>query len=222
MRTIKLSEDLYAFQWMDPTTNNANAFFINGTRKILVDPGHYHLFGHTRDNLAKLSLTVDEIDLVIVTHAHPDHMEAVRAFSGSPALIALHPVELEFIKTMAAHYGTAMGITDFEPHILLQEGELKVDDLRFQVIHTPGHSPGSLCLYWPDRKVLFSGDVIFSQGLGRTDVPGGNGQQLKQSIKALSHLEVEHLLSGHGEIVSGRDRVRANFENVETVWFAYI
>ena len=215
---MKITENLYAFLWLDQRTNNANTYFINGSKKILVDPGHYNLFGHIRDNLARLSLKPEEIDLVIVTHAHPDHVEAVRAFSESSTLIAIHPAEWELIRTRAPH----MGVPEFEPHVLLQEGELNVGDLAFQVIHTPGHSPGSISLYWPEKKALFSGDVIFSQGLGRTDLPGGNTQKLKESIRTLSRLEVDHLLSGHGEVVSGPDRVKANFENVETIWFAYI
>lgn len=218
MPTLKIAEDLYAFLWLDPRANNANTYFINGTKKILVDPGHYHHFGHVRDSLSAFSLDAEEIDLVIVTHAHPDHLEAVRAFSLASTLIALHHVETAFLRTSGAH----MGFADFEPHLLLQEGELEVGDITLQIIHSPGHSPGSISLYWPEREALFSGDVIFSQGLGRTDLPGGNGQELKESIRTLSRLPVSHLLPGHGEVVSGRERVRANFEDVETVWFAYI
>ena len=99
---------------------------------------------------------------------------------------------------------------------------MKIGDFGFQVIHTPGHSPGSICLYWPDRKVLFTGDVVFYQGVGRTDLPGGNGEDLKASIKRISQLEVDYLLTGHGNVVSGRDLVKANFSEIERVWFAYL
>jgi glyoxylase-like metal-dependent hydrolase (beta-lactamase superfamily II) len=208
--------------WLDPTTNNANTYFIDGRKKILIDPGHFNAFGYVRDNLARLSVRPEHIDLVIVTHGHPDHMEAVRLFTASSSLIALHPIEMEFIRKLAPHYGAAMGVSEFEPQLLLQEGDLRIDGMRFQVLHTPGHSPGSISLYWPDEKALFSGDVVFNQGIGRTDLPGGNGQDLKQSIKMLSRLDVDHLLPGHGEVVSGRDRVKANFEGIEKVWFAYI
>ncbi len=115
-----------------------------------------------------------------------------------------------------------MGLSDFEPDIVLQAGELIIGNLRFQIIHTPGHSPGSFCLYWPDRKALFTGDVVFNQGVGRTDLPGGDGQALKESILRLSHLDVEYLLPGHGEPISGRDLVRSNFAEIERVWFEYI
>jgi hydroxyacylglutathione hydrolase len=219
---MKVSKELHAFVWQDPTANNANTYLINGSKKILIDPGHYHLFGNVKDLLSKLSITPQDIDLILLTHGHPDHVEAARAFSNAHALIALHEAELDFVKNLAPHYGTAMGITEFEPQILLREGELQVGDMKLQVLHAPGHSPGSICIYWPQEKTLFTGDVIFYQGIGRTDLPGGDGSALKESIKSLSSLEVEHMLPGHGETVSGKALVKKNFSEVERVWFQYI
>lgn len=219
---MKLSEVLHAFVWRDPTANNANTYLINGSKRILIDPGHYHLFGNVKDHLSRLSLSPQDIDLILLTHGHPDHVEAVRGFSNSHALIGLHETELDFVKKMAPHYGTAMGITDFEPQILLREGALQVGDMEFQIIHTPGHSPGSVCIYWSQEKALITGDVIFYQGIGRTDLPGGDGQALKESIRRLSDLAVEHLFPGHGEVVSGAPLVKRNFSEVERVWFQYV
>jgi glyoxylase-like metal-dependent hydrolase (beta-lactamase superfamily II) len=219
---MKIAEDLYGFLWRNPTTNNCNAYFIHGEKKILVDPGHYTLFEHVRDSLSRLSLSPADMDVVIFTHGHPDHMEGVKTFVGTSTLIAISSMEMHFIKEVAPHYGEALGVPHFEPDIFLQEGDLKIGDLSFQVIHTPGHSPGSICLYWPEKKVLFTGDVVFNQGVGRTDLPGGNGEDLKGSIRKLSELEVDHLLHGHGDVISGQDRVTANFMEIERVWFAYL
>ena len=219
---IKIFDSLCGFLWVDQTANNCNAYLINDEKKILIDPGHYQLFGHVRDDLSKLSLSPEDIDILIITHGHPDHMEAIKIFADTNTMIAVSSAEMEFIMTVAPHYGEALGISGFEPQILLQEGDLKIDHLNFQVIHTPGHSPGSICLYWPEKKVLFTGDVVFDQGIGRTDLPGGNGQELKNSIRNISRLDVEYLLPGHGNVVSGREAVKENFKDIESMWFAYL
>jgi glyoxylase-like metal-dependent hydrolase (beta-lactamase superfamily II) len=104
----------------------------------------------------------------------------------------------------------------------LTEGELNVGDLQLQVYHTPGHSPGSVCVYWPEARALFSGDLIFKEGLGRTDLPGGNGALLKQSIRRMAELDLEIIYPGHGDIISGKDAVIKNFALLEQFYFAYI
>ena len=103
--------------------------------------------------------------------------------------------------------------------VRLTEGNMDVGDVHLQVFHTPGHSPGSVCLYWPDEKVLVSGDLIFKEGLGRTDLPGGDGDLIKQSIKRMAELDVELVLPGHGEIIAGAAEVKANFDQLESYWF---
>ncbi len=219
---MKIFDNLYGFLWLSPTANNCNTYLINNKKKILIDPGHYHLFSHVRDNLSKLSLSPEDIDILIITHGHPDHMEGIKIFADTPTMIAISRDEMEFITTIAPHYGESLGISGFEPHILLQRGDLNFGNMNFQVIQTPGHSPGSICLYWPEKKALFTGDVVFDQGIGRTDLPGGNGQELKDSIKRISTLEVEHLLPGHGNVVSGHEAVKANFKDIEGMWFPYL
>jgi hydroxyacylglutathione hydrolase len=219
---MKILDNLHGFLWRNPTANNCNTYLITGEKKILIDPGHDHLFSHIQDELSILGLSPQDTDLVFITHGHPDHMEGIKRFLKNPTLIALHTAEMDFIRRIAPHYGEALGISNFEPSLLLQEGDFSVGDLSFNVIHTPGHSPGSICLYWPEEKVLFTGDLVFNQGVGRTDLPGGNGEELKASIKKIADLDVEHLLTGHGDILSGRDLVRANFDDIERVWFAYL
>ena len=219
---MKILEGLYGFLWNNPTANNCNTYLIDGEKRILVDPGHYHLFGHVREGLSGLSLSPQDIDIVIITHGHPDHMEGIRVFAETSTMIAVSKAEMDFIKGVAPHYGDALGISGLEPDILLREGDLKIGDINFQVIQTPGHSPGSICLYWPLKKVLLAGDVIFNQGIGRTDLPGGNGQELKESIKSISRLDLDYVLTGHGDIVSGSDNVNSNFEVIESYWFAYL
>jgi hydroxyacylglutathione hydrolase len=94
--------------------------------------------------------------------------------------------------------------------------------MRFQIIYAPGHSPGSVCLHWMDKNVLFTGDVVFDSGVGRTDIPGGDGQMLKESIKRISKLTIDYLLPGHGMPILERKRIKENFKDIEKKWFAYI
>jgi len=105
---------------------------------------------------------------------------------------------------MSAAFGIEMD--SIKPDFFLKEGNLTLDGLELSIFHTPGHSPGSATLYWPAQKALFTGDLIFKEGLGRTDLPGGDSATLKESIKRMADLEVELLLSGHGDIIAGRYR----------------
>jgi len=218
---MKILDNLHAFIWRDVSSNNCNTYFINGAKKILIDPGHRHLFDPVERELAGMGLSLRDIDLVIITHGHPDHMEAAGMFE-KPTLFAMSKVEMDFFKEMAGRYPQLSDRVAFEPDLFLQEGELTVGEDTFQVILTPGHSPGSICLYWPENRALITGDVVFNQGIGRTDIPGGSGKHLKESIQRLATLEVDHLLPGHGEIVSGEERVKANFRLIEMQWFGYL
>jgi glyoxylase-like metal-dependent hydrolase (beta-lactamase superfamily II) len=215
---MKIAEQLHGFIWRDPRVNNGNAYFIEGPPRILIDPGHRHLFGQVEAELARLALKPEQMDVVLATHAHPDHLEGLFQFK-EPTVTALGREEYDFVKGMARQAGWDLGGTEWEPELLLQEGDLKLGALRFRVLVTPGHSPGSICLYWEDRKALFTGDVIFQQGLGRTDLPGGDGDLLKGSIRRLAALEAEILLPGHGEVIIGKEAVQDNFRMVEDYWF---
>ena len=213
---MKVTDSLHAFIWRNPAANNCNTYFIDGSQKIIIDPGHHNLFDHVMKGLAGLNLSLNQIDMVLTTHGHPDHLEAVQQFK-KPTLFAMSRIEHKFIKDIAGKYFKIP-----EPDFFLGEGDLTIGDTTFQVIATPGHSPGSVCLYWPDHKVLFTGDVVFNQSIGRTDLPGGSGSLLKESIKRISKLDVEFLLTGHGEMVTGVEAVQANFQMIESYWFKHL
>jgi hydroxyacylglutathione hydrolase len=217
---MKILDDLYAFPWRNPAANNCNTYLLKRGKNVLVDPGHYPLFGRVRDELSRLSLSHEDMDLVLITHGHPDHLEGVEIFRDTKAVVAMYGAELDFISKIAPHYGPAL--SQLKPQVLLQEGNLTVGNLTLQIVHTPGHSPGGICIYWPERKVLFTGDLVFSGGIGRIDLPGGSGKDLKESIRKISMLEVDYLLPGHGEILSGQDLISENFRAIERDWFDYL
>jgi hydroxyacylglutathione hydrolase len=218
---MKILDQLYGFIWTDPRVNNCNTYFIDGPPRVMIDPGHGHLFGRVENELARLAVSPEEMAVVLATHAHPDHLEGLLRFK-EPTITAMGHLEYAFVKGLTRQVGWNSVGEAFEPGLLLEDGSLKLGDLSFQVLLSPGHSPGSICLYWEDRRALFSGDVVFNQGLGRTDLPGGDGELLKLSIRRLAALDVEILLPGHGEVVVGKEAVEANFRAVEEYWFQFI
>ena len=220
---MKIENDIHAFIWKSMAANNCNTYLIDGPTKVLIDPGHKKHFDHVQKGLESMGLDLKDLGIIICTHAHPDHIEAVQLFKDLPAMFTIHEEEWQSLKNMENHI-QAMGIdlASFAPDFLLKEGDLSVNGIDLKVIHTPGHSPGGMCLYWPKRKALFTGDVIFKDGIGRTDLPGGDGALLKESITQLANLETEWVLPGHGAIVAGENEVKMNFSRIEQYWFAYI
>jgi hydroxyacylglutathione hydrolase len=221
---MHIFNNLHAFIWQSMTANNCNSYLINGPVRILIDPGHRTLFSHVELGLKELDLRIEDLDVLIGTHGHPDHIEAVQLFEQKPARFALHETEWQWIGAVGRQMSAAFGIDmdSIKPDFFLHEGDLVLGDLEFKVFHTPGHSPGSVSLYWPARKALFTGDLIFKDGMGRADLPGGDGVKLKESIKRLAGLDVDWLFSGHGDVVSGAKEVQANFDRIEQFYFGYI
>ncbi|HPL62986.1 MAG TPA: MBL fold metallo-hydrolase [Syntrophales bacterium] len=200
---------LEAFFWKDFQINNCNCYLIAGSSRILIDPGHARLVSHVRAGLTEKGFSPDDIDVVIVTHAHPDHMEAA-VLEFPRADMTMSHREYDYFRKAAGAYAEA-----YVPAFFLKEGEVRIGDVALQIVSTPGHTPGSICIYWPDRKALFSGDLVFSRGVGRTDLPGGNTADLKKSIRKIAGLDLEYILPGHGEIVAGKKEIEANFRIIE-------
>ena len=213
---IQIFEGLYGFIWDDYSQNNCNTYLIDASEKILVDPGHAHLFVNVQRGLDALRMSLSDIDLVLATHGHPDHIEAA-AFLKGTSRFTMSRTEYDYIVEL-----TGGRYREPQPDFFLQEGDLEVGSDHFAVFETPGHTPGSVCLYWPAKKVLFSGDLVFPQGVGRTDLPGGSGEQLKESIEKIMRLDIEYLLSGHGNVIAGKEPVRENFRIIRDYWFRFL
>ena len=221
---MKLLKHLYAYPWESMVENNCNSYLIDGEVPTLIDPGHHHLFPKLREAMAEDGFQPEDIKLIIATHTHPDHFEAIQDFLDTETRIAMHPQAEQFIEEHGEHFFRVLGmrLPDYRVDFHLVEGELQVGEHRLQVIETPGHAPGSICLYWPDVKALFTGDVIFSQSLGRTDLPGGNGALLKEAIDQLAELEAGLILPGHGPVVQGIGEVKKNFYLVRSMFYGMI
>ncbi len=220
---MQVTDDIHAFIWTSASANNCNTFLLGGPAPILIDPGHLHLFDHVRRGLDELELAISDIGLVLCTHAHPDHIEAVQLFKQQGVPFALHREGWRLIEAMKSQI-SAMGadIEAITPDFFLREGDLSVHGVDLRVFHTPGHSPGSCCFYLPDLKALFTGDLVFKDGLGRTDLPGGSGEQLKQSILRMAALDTDWMLPGHGNFLKGKEEIQRNYSAVEQFYFSYV
>ncbi|MCX5829531.1 MAG: MBL fold metallo-hydrolase [Deltaproteobacteria bacterium] len=221
---MKLTDDLYAYEWTDYFENNCNSFYIGGNIGALVDPGLTKYVPDLLEKMAQDGIETKGIRYIINTHSHPDHFEGSEYFYDQDIQIALNKEELDFLQGPGGELYGLFGLATPQAKIdlFLAEGLLTLGDEEFQVLHVSGHSPGSIALYWPRRKTLFPGDVIFNQNVGRTDFPGGNGSLLKKSISKLSALDVEWLLPGHMEIIKGANNVKNNFKTVVDHIFPYI
>lgn len=221
---MKLDSDLYVYLWKSLQENNCNSYLIKGDVPLLIDPGHQHLVKNLINRMEKDGHRMEDIRLVITTHVHPDHFEAVQIFARAGVSTSLHQEEEKFMLDVGREFYAAFGMEmpEYKIDFYLKEGELKLGNKIFQIFHTPGHSPGSISIYWPERKALFTGDVIFAMGVGRTDFPGGDGSLLRKSIERLANLDVELLLPGHGEIVKGKKNIERNFAYIRTNFFQYL
>jgi glyoxylase-like metal-dependent hydrolase (beta-lactamase superfamily II) len=219
---LKLSEKLYWFPYRG-SRNTGNTCIFKGDMNVLVDPGHLFNLGDLTRSIVKDGLNPRDIDLIILSHGHPDHCEATSKLQElTGARVAMHRLE-EHCLSKYTVYGRIPGFSvDF--HLADQ---LDMGSITLQILHTPGHTPGSVSLYWSERGVLLTGDVVFYRGLGRGDLYGGDIQALKRSIELLSKLDVEYLLPGHHYgfppshigLIKGREEVENNFEYLKRVFW---
>ncbi|UII54842.1 MBL fold metallo-hydrolase [Cytobacillus spongiae] len=192
-----------------------NCYIISNRAKVclIVDPGGEgaRLINH----LQKRNLKPQAI---LLTHAHFDHIGAVddvRNHYNIPVYV--HEKEASWLMDPAlngSHYFlTSNAIQMNKADQLFVKEEMKtVGDFTFQILYTPGHSPGSVSFYFSEGEFVVAGDALFNGSIGRTDLPGGNHQQLLTSIheKLLSLPEDTHVLPGHGLTTTIIDEMDSN------------
>ena len=143
------------------------------------------------------------IKYVLNTHAHWDHISAnADVVEGTGAQLAIHPNDLPLLRARGGADIWGLPVKPSPgPDVLLAEGQsIQIGQLKLQVLFTPGHTPGHVSFYEADAGVVFDGDVLFRQGIGRTDLPGGDYRALMHSIReVLMALPSETVVySGHG------------------------
>lgn len=171
-----LARDVRAF--------TSNVFLVDGDRPVLVDAGANF------DVVDRLDSRVDDLDAVVLTHTHPDHVGNLTAVKDA--------FDVEARGFDADADGVDRAVADGET--------LRLGDHEYVALHTPGHADDHLCLYAEDAGILFAGDLVFGNGgFGRTDLPGGDRATLIESVDRLLDRvdpDLAELHAGHGPSIS--------------------
>ncbi|MHA1733371.1 MAG: MBL fold metallo-hydrolase [Promethearchaeota archaeon] len=211
---VRVVDEVYYFG--ESPNLDCNSYVIRDPETgslTLVDAGNGLNLGKLLAAMREKELDPAKIENVVITHVHIDHLLGLypvyEQAKEKPNIYALgDSVRVIREGDVDSIFPPGLGITPrmFNANIFEIPGVKEVKDgdhitlgqLEFEVLDTPGHCPGSLCLYEGDRKILLTGDVVFTSGsFGRVDFPGGSAEKLLDSIGRLSGLDVQYLLPGH-------------------------
>jgi len=175
---------------------------------VVIDPGD-----DIQDILALIAKHNLRVKQIVITHAHIDHVGGamkLRAATGAPILLNQNDYALlKMLDMQAAWVGMASpGKVEIDQSVA-QADTVKTGALVAQVIHTPGHTEGSVCLYFPAQKKLIAGDTLFAGSIGRTDLPGGSFEKIIDSLheKVLALPDDTIVVPGHGPLTTiGEER----------------
>jgi glyoxylase-like metal-dependent hydrolase (beta-lactamase superfamily II) len=189
-----------------PLATNVHVLADPGSREAIAIDTATPSLAWVAEELAERGWT---LRFIVSTHGHWDHIGDNAAVADhTKAEIAVHPLDrqrLEQPSALSAPFEVVPSVPAVE---LAEGGVIRFGELRLRVLHTPGHTEGSVCLHAEDDAMLFSGDTLFAGGWGRTDLPGGDDGQMVESLIRLSGYEDPlRVLPGHGPSTTiGRER----------------
>ena len=184
-----------------------NTYVVSDDQHILlVDPACYtQVEQQELEKYINAQLSIVHCPLsIIATHGHLDHLWGAKwATEKWNTPVLMHEADIPMVEAMQAQYnlfGIRKTAEDF-PIEPITNDQLPMTNMS--ILSTPGHTPGSICLYWPEEKTLLSGDTLFYMGYGRTDLPGGNMSQLIASLEHLFTLPSDtRVFPGHGKMTT--------------------
>ncbi len=177
---------------------DSNIYLIGND--TVIDSGTGLNFVRLYDILKRMKLDFELIKNVINTHMHWDHIGGNGFFSN--AKIHIHERDAPVLEKGDAGMSNSLyfngKMKPMKVGAKLKDGD---EVLGFKVLHTPGHTQGSICLFDQKNKILISGDTLFADGVGRIDLPGGSDIDMEKSLERLASLKIDKILPGHGEPV---------------------
>jgi glyoxylase-like metal-dependent hydrolase (beta-lactamase superfamily II) len=211
----------------------AHAYVVRGRRKnVLIDSGLPTTTAHFEQCLAAIGLRREDIQILVLTHEHIDHAGGVPMFAGS-AVIAAHRLAANklALKDEFALMNRAFdqAVENIDIDFLIDEGAtIDLGNLELQILHTPGHCSGAVCIYEPNHRLMFSGDTIMANGILGGVLGSGNVSDYIHSLKRLSTMRIEHLYPGHGklssnaeaDILQGIDNLQELLDDAKTLFDA--
>ena len=212
---------------------SAHSYLFKGRRRIaLVDSGLPTTTGYLEACLATLGLAPRDLDWLVLTHEHIDHAGGA-AFFARQCLVAAHAQAANKL-ALADDFSLmtkafAEASRPFQADLCCAEGTaIELGGLTLEVLHTPGHCSGSVCLYVPQQRLLVAGDTIMAQGVVGGVLMSGNTSDYISSLERLQRLRIDALLPGHGrvshdaqaDLEAGLARLRAMLEDSHTLFAA--
>ena len=238
----KITEEVYYIPGQDEFMPDAHAYVLgkpSSQNLSLIDAGVVRKGDYKIQSIQKAGIELSSIKRIIMTHTHLDHIGCLsEILTQIPwAELWVHQLEADLLEQgeERAVYGMDMfrvvsqlqfslkpGAFKFQVNRRLQGGEtLDLGDTVWEVIHIPGHSIGSIGLYHRPMKILIPGDVVYADyAIGRFDLYGANGPELKKSLMRLAELEVDILLPGHNQIV--KDLPKGYISKTARQWEPYL
>ncbi len=194
-----------------PFEVNCAIIWGDAKQALIIDPGH---------DAANIEAVLRENGLAVaaylLTHGHADHLCALAELHKKhPAPVYIHAEETKWAfgqQNQIQPYYPVPGKPATEFIHPETSKDWKISDLRFQCLETPGHTRGGVCYYFEKEKVIFTGDTLFKGTCGRTDLPGGDGRTLAQSLKKLAALPDDITVhAGHNESTTIGYEKKTNF-----------